>query len=545
MFFLTNKNNHKLVIILALAVILRVIFFPGFFPSDQFSYSSSAINLAEGKWNIADDLFSTRWGLTIPTALFYWLFGVNEFSSTLWPMLCSLGTVMVAYLLGRRLADEQTGLLAAIILAVFPLEIFYAGQLMADGPLGFWLLLSLYCFLRGDSMGSKKSKRYSYLISGMALGIAYATKQEAILVLPFFPLFALIRRRIDWQSGWLALGFCVIFGIEFIAFYTVTGDGLYRLTLKLQKREMLSHDLGLQVLNSLKINTEIGRYFYWMLIDIHNVGISFVILIGILVFHIIRGLRVSRSVIRSYWPVLLWAGTILTVLTFFPLSMKPYISLHKQVNYMLMFTTPLLIVLALLLNQLSGWARRMNMALIILSCFPTTYFMVESYRAHVDNSRAIYAFYKERRDRPLYATMYNMISLEYFDHFRNKENYKDFTLSRPWSHKPVKPKSLEIPPGSYIAVDQYFINFYTDRGHKFPPSILKPPSHWQPVFKYQREPSFLRPLSLKGLEGLRQKGLITEDLHAKISKKVMSWSHSIPVIIYIAGDLRSDLQQTH
>src|SRR5438128_1057185 len=130
-----NPALIKLALLLLFALALRVIFWHGISPGDPFTYSLSAWDIVQGKWNPA--FFyeqTTRWGLLFPLAASYRIFGVNEFSSLLWPLLTSLGTVVVAYLLALHLKNERAAILAGIIVATFPLEIIYASQPMADGP---------------------------------------------------------------------------------------------------------------------------------------------------------------------------------------------------------------------------------------------------------------------------------------------------------------------------------------------------------------------------------------------------------------------------
>ena len=231
---ISNSAFFKLTILLVFAFLLRVLLFHGIAPGDPFTYSLSAWAIVQGHWN--PGYFyeqTTRWGVLFPLAASYKLFGVHEFSSTLWPLFTSLGTVAVAYLLALHLKGERAALLAGIIVATFPLEIIYATQPMADCPLSFWLLLSLYCFVRGEAAEASKYKRWFFLCSGIALALAYATKFVAILIAPFFLLVLLWRRRIEWHWAWLGLGFLLVFAVEFVIFQQVTGNGLARLDLVL------------------------------------------------------------------------------------------------------------------------------------------------------------------------------------------------------------------------------------------------------------------------------------------------------------------------
>src|SRR5436305_4856700 len=81
--------------------------------------------LASGNWIVPT--FNYEWRYDKP-ALLYWLqatayrlFGVNEFAARLPSALAALGTLLVAYELGRRLFDATSALLAGLVLASAPL----------------------------------------------------------------------------------------------------------------------------------------------------------------------------------------------------------------------------------------------------------------------------------------------------------------------------------------------------------------------------------------------------------------------------------------
>ncbi len=110
------------------------------------------------------------------TAFFYKLFGINEFSARLFSALCGIGTVMVTYLLGRKLLNRWTGFLGALVLLSSSHFLRFARFGMLDAPLTFFLSLSLYWFWLGH-------ERNRYLIfSGITLGLAIMTKGFAALL---------------------------------------------------------------------------------------------------------------------------------------------------------------------------------------------------------------------------------------------------------------------------------------------------------------------------------------------------------------------------
>src|SRR5262249_58700678 len=89
--------------------------------------------------------------------LLYWLqatsylvFGVNEFAARLPAVLCGLGTVIVAYELGRRLFNPSTGLLSALILASSVEFCLISHAATPDPPLLLFQTLAFYCYWAGS-----------------------------------------------------------------------------------------------------------------------------------------------------------------------------------------------------------------------------------------------------------------------------------------------------------------------------------------------------------------------------------------------------------
>lgn len=514
----SNANSVllKLAFLLLFAFILRVIFFHGIAPGDPFTYSLSAWDIVQGHWN--PGYFyeqTTRWGLLFPLAASYKLFGVNEFSSTLWPLLTSLGTVAVAYLLALHLKGERAALLAGIIVSTFPLEIIYATQPMADCPLSFWLLLSLYCFVRGEAAEASQRKRWFFLFSGIALALAYATKFVAILIAPFFLFVLLWRRRIEWHWAWLGLGALLIFAVEFVIFQQVTGNGFARLDLVLHDKA--SH--APVTAGGFQVQSAVWLYLYWMFVDFHYVGLSFVVLL-LMLLH--RTIKARKDILNSGELPLLWAITLLLILTFYPTSTNPYVPLYKVEPYILMFSAPLLVMTAVLLSDYRKRLQFAVMVLILLSSLPFVYLLHEGYRAHGDNARAIWAFAQTHSDRPIYAHRSDQRFLQYFDGFQRNAAYQTFRLPKPAADPhPTPPINFQH---SYVAINQSMLAYH--REDAYPPEITNPPSNWREVYRYQRPEHWLR----------RMVAAITNRLSPSLAqplhRKLANWSHTQPVIIY-------------
>jgi len=128
------------------------------------------------------------------TALSLKVFGLNEFAARLFPALSALGGLILTYILGRKMLDEKTGLLAGAILGT-NLLYFVIGQVnIIDMPLTFFLTLSI----TGLWFGIKYERRY-FAIFYLGMALALLTKGLIGVVLPGGVLFwwIVLTRRWD------------------------------------------------------------------------------------------------------------------------------------------------------------------------------------------------------------------------------------------------------------------------------------------------------------------------------------------------------------
>ena len=94
-----------------------------------------------------------------------------------------LGTVSVwlLYLVGARLFDRAVGLLASAVMAVAFLPVFYGHLALNDVPTLAPLTLSLL----GTAGVLRRGRMLDYLLAGVGLGLAAATKYTAgVMILP-------------------------------------------------------------------------------------------------------------------------------------------------------------------------------------------------------------------------------------------------------------------------------------------------------------------------------------------------------------------------
>lgn len=139
-------------------------------------------------------------------------------------VLFDLGTVLLTYLLGRRLLGQGVGLLGAALVAVAVLPIQLAHFYAVDVPLAFFTTLTLLLCARLSQEGGRRWA----LLAGAALGLALATKAAAAtLLLPLALAHLLAARQGEDPPLPPALRGLIISGLAaFAAFFVAMPYGI-------------------------------------------------------------------------------------------------------------------------------------------------------------------------------------------------------------------------------------------------------------------------------------------------------------------------------
>lgn len=138
------------------------------------------------------------------TAVSYWLFGDNDFTSRI--PVALLGVILVAmpYFL-RRWLGREGALITSFIFLISPYLTYYARYIRHDMPVIVWAMITFLAIIY--YLHQKKDKYLWWLAAGMAL--MFATKEVAFIYVAIFGSFLIVRLLAkmiasDWIRG--ALG---------------------------------------------------------------------------------------------------------------------------------------------------------------------------------------------------------------------------------------------------------------------------------------------------------------------------------------------------
>lgn len=122
-------------------------------------------------------------------------------------------SVLLVYAIGQRLYGSTVGLVSAGILALMPYHVVVSRQVLLDGPMLCFLLVSMYALVRFAQTGQSS---WLYATSA-ALGLSFLSKETAIvnlgIVVIFFAFTPTLRVRLRH-----ALGAGALFGMLIIVF---------------------------------------------------------------------------------------------------------------------------------------------------------------------------------------------------------------------------------------------------------------------------------------------------------------------------------------
>jgi uncharacterized membrane protein len=136
------------------------------------------------------------------------LFGESDFAFRFPALLFGILTLPTAFQLGRRLYDVRLGVTFAALLAINPLQIWYANEARMYPLLVFLMMAATYVLWRAVQLSQVKLGRYflpmpMYVLLYFVLaGLAVYTHYTAVFVIAFQSLFWV---WILWRSGFKKL----------------------------------------------------------------------------------------------------------------------------------------------------------------------------------------------------------------------------------------------------------------------------------------------------------------------------------------------------
>lgn len=502
------KDNIFILLILFFSILLSLSFFLGISNPDGFAYCQIADNFNKGIFDITREtsVYSFRYPLWFPIAIFFRIFGVTDLSASLWPILCSVGSVILIYLLGKLLFDKATGLLGALLLSFFPISLATATEPVPDHLIQLLTATAIYLFLRIEK---KKTGLIPYFLIGLLIGIASLAREIAILTLVFFLVYILFISRLNYKRIYILI--CIFFGViavfllEIIFYYFMVGNPFLRFHI-LSKIVRLYRELPGTFHFSL-------LYYPKTLLGLTREGLAnFSFFFHLFGFSLLFCFMTKKS--RQIIIPLLWLLPLFLYLEFGMMDLG-YLKIIKEPRYLLLVSIPWILILAFSIRKWTFNSKfRLRLSVIALSMLFITsvygaYRVRKNFFIDIQPYQIAYQFLKKLPAKniyytgiqwPLYLNFYFKYTKGYIGYGREVED-KHLQFKDLYNFK----KADQIHDAYIIIHDRYvYYDFFGNpvKSEDVPEFIQNPPCNWQLALEYKSPKVWQRLLKEKA-EGMR------------------------------------------
>ncbi|MDI6736501.1 MAG: glycosyltransferase family 39 protein [bacterium] len=215
-FLLNQKDKFIIFGILLVGLILRLIYlsqvkvndpnFLHFEGTDSGNYDSLAMQVLDGSLPKSPYSFNPLYYYFL--AIIYSFIEHNPLKAINVQIFIGLGTCFLVYLIGKRLFNKSTGMIACGICAIYGSFMVYETLLLTTTLDTFLLLLGVFLLLKSTSPKW-------YFVTGIVLALSALSRSTTLLVLPFLFLWLMIKLRLTKKfaqtAGLIILGMCLTF----------------------------------------------------------------------------------------------------------------------------------------------------------------------------------------------------------------------------------------------------------------------------------------------------------------------------------------------
>ncbi len=331
---LSNKYLLLMLIILSIAIAIRIFFFIGFGLGDDSIYSIIVNGIMNQGFQSFDLNYGANYriGLYLPMLLFFSIFGINDLSLVLYPLLTSLGSVIVIYFIGKELFGKETGIIAAILMTFCPFDAVFASTMTIDIITSFFVALCFLFFLKGDTCTGKKYILY-FILSAIFLFYSYLIKIPCYLVLVCLVIITLIKIKSFKRHLVFYGSTIVLLLLSFVADRFLSGYFLNCSYTQLTQCIQPSWYVGVLL-----------EYPRWLFERMHGgslpFGYYFYLTIPALIY-------ISSTRLKQALPVLIWLLVLFLIMEFIPLKFElPYKPSPRYPRYLHALLIPSVLILS-------------------------------------------------------------------------------------------------------------------------------------------------------------------------------------------------------
>ncbi len=228
---LLYANRYKLVLfaILVFGAYLNLAFFYGpswMNGSDNYIYTSQAYLLSQGHANLLNCgiVDCVNYIVVAGIASSFALFGYSVLSASFFGIACYALTLVLIYLIAKRLYSSKAGLLAAFFYSIFPLVLSQSSNVGDDIPMVLLVTAAVYLVILALQNKEKRSKYL--LLAGFVSAINILSVSEAVIGLFFIASFIILIAIVKMDKKIVRSFAFYIIGV-IIAFAVIAAIGMY------------------------------------------------------------------------------------------------------------------------------------------------------------------------------------------------------------------------------------------------------------------------------------------------------------------------------
>jgi 4-amino-4-deoxy-L-arabinose transferase-like glycosyltransferase len=341
-----KAKNHVLIILLFWALGLKLFHFIGLAEGDDLYYTALANRVANGHFE-AHFIFDVRWLVFYPTALLYKLFGANDITSLLMPILASMLSIFFAFRIVENALDRNHAIVATLIYSSVPVVLIYANVLQVAAFLECCTLGSILFLQRA----LKTDKWQDYALCGLLIGLVTMTRITGLFIAPIVAVFLIAMRgfklRTLFMLSLIAAVSLIPLVIQGLVFWQVHGDFLHRIA---QSQSVIKFQANLEgidpkdlffYIRTLFLKEDFANWTYFGLLGYLGIPAMLVAFWYSLA---------SRQKAAGFFA--LWFLAYFCLMSFTPTSVEPYTTLIRNIRYAIVFVLPLSACLAWAILQL-------------------------------------------------------------------------------------------------------------------------------------------------------------------------------------------------
>jgi 4-amino-4-deoxy-L-arabinose transferase-like glycosyltransferase len=355
---MSRYQKGLLALVVVLAAALRLWCFIGYARGDDPIYALIAKRLVdEGLGFFTPETFqygvNYRLGLYVPIAASFALLGIDDFTFVLYPLLASLGTIVVVCLIGAALFDAKVGLIAAVLVALSPFDTAFASTMVIDLVTSFLTAVALYGLVAGARSSGWRGD-VVYASAAGALWVAYWVKEPVTFLLPGFLAIAALQvvRGVSPRGPLVFCGSLGLLAMLCLGFdWVLTGAPLNRFQVQMAQSGVATGP----------VRDTLLTYPRWLF---H--GSSEGMPLGYLSYLLLPALGyVGIFERRRAAVVLLWLLPLAALIEFMPMRLDPLVLSPRYERYLNALLAPAALVVAIPLGAVWHRSRLVVGALLI------------------------------------------------------------------------------------------------------------------------------------------------------------------------------------